>query len=152
MRNSWCVKQFLHAFLLLLSIKCVQSTQQVLPVRTAEGLRALQPELDVISTARPRIPSELLKRLTGDPGICGWVDGDGSKFLRSMAMPISAIVGSDAVKIIRSRVTRATAALPLRPTSAAVRQVPPRARTCSQLATILWARSAMLLAVRIQEP
>ena len=50
------------------------------PTPTFSGLRdSNQVEFDISPTAKPWSPSELLKRLSGKPAICGWVDGDGSE-------------------------------------------------------------------------
>ena len=51
------------------------------PTPTFSGLRdSNQVEFDILPTANPWSPSELLKQLSGNPAICGWVDGDGSEF------------------------------------------------------------------------
>lgn len=48
---------------------------------TFSGLRdSNQAEIEILPTASLWSPSEHLKRLSGDPAICGWVDGDGSEF------------------------------------------------------------------------
>lgn len=49
--------------------------QRLLPMPTFEGLRAAQVESELRPTPNPWSPSEILKRLSGDPGICGWVEG-----------------------------------------------------------------------------
>ena len=48
---------------------------------TFSGLRdSNQVEFELLPTANPGSSSELLKRLSGDPAVCGWEDGDGSEF------------------------------------------------------------------------
>ena len=51
-----------------------------IPSPTFPGLRAAQFELEIRPTPNPFGPSEIVKRLSGDPAICGWVEGDGSEF------------------------------------------------------------------------
>lgn len=51
------------------------------PTPTFSGLRdSNQVKFEILPTANPWSQSELLKRLSGDPAMCGWVDGDGSEF------------------------------------------------------------------------
>lgn len=51
------------------------------PTATFSGLRdSNQAKVKILPTANPWSASELLKRLSGDPGVCGWVDGDASEF------------------------------------------------------------------------
>ncbi|KAL9608373.1 MAG: hypothetical protein Q9167_006787 [Letrouitia subvulpina] len=47
-----------------------------LPTPTLAGLKAAQVEFEVRPTYNPWSPSEIFKRFAGDPGICGWVEGD----------------------------------------------------------------------------
>jgi len=36
-------------------------------------------EIEILPTSNPWSPSELFKRLNGNPAICGWVEGDPSE-------------------------------------------------------------------------
>ncbi|KAL8714394.1 MAG: hypothetical protein Q9220_001727 [cf. Caloplaca sp. 1 TL-2023] len=47
----------------------------LLPTATFAGLRAAQVDLDVAPTPAPRMGFDILKRLNGDPAVCGWVEG-----------------------------------------------------------------------------
>ena len=53
-----------------------------LPMSTFAGLRAAQIGFEVLPTTTPWSPSEILRRLSEDPGICGWVEGNSGKFLQ----------------------------------------------------------------------
>ena len=66
----------------LLSIPA-NSYQPVLPTPTFAGLRAAQVELEAFPTPNPWNPSEILRRLSGDSGICGWVEGNSSRSLHT---------------------------------------------------------------------
>ena len=57
----------------------VRSYRPALPTPTFAGLRAAQLDLEIKPTPGPVGSSELLKRLSGDPAICGWVEGQASK-------------------------------------------------------------------------
>lgn len=51
------------------------------PTPTFSGLRdSNQAKFEILPTANPWSESDLLKRLSGDPAVCGWVDGDASEF------------------------------------------------------------------------
>ena len=54
--------------------------QSLLPTPTFAGLQVAQVESELRPTPNPWSPSEILKRLSGDPGICGWVEGSSSNF------------------------------------------------------------------------
>lgn len=56
--------------------------RHILPTSTFAGLRAVQIEIEVQPTKTPWSPSEILKRLNEDPGICGWVEGNSGTFLQ----------------------------------------------------------------------
>ena len=62
-----------------LPIAPVNGLHDAFPTPTFAGMRAAQVGLDLQPTANPGSPSELLRRLNGDPAICGWVDGNGSE-------------------------------------------------------------------------
>ncbi|KAL8673189.1 MAG: hypothetical protein Q9168_002381 [Polycauliona sp. 1 TL-2023] len=49
--------------------------RNLLPTPTFAGLQAAQADLGIEPTSAP-LQHELLKRLSGDPAICGWVEGD----------------------------------------------------------------------------
>lgn len=65
--------------LCFLSISPGDAVQPLLPTATFAGLRAAQADLGMKPTSPPKHPSELMKRLSGDPAICGWVEGSESK-------------------------------------------------------------------------
>ncbi|KAI4272183.1 MAG: hypothetical protein LQ337_005466 [Flavoplaca oasis] len=53
--------------------------QDMFPTPTFAGLRAAQVDLGIEPTSAPP-QHEILKRLSGDPAICGWVEGNSSMF------------------------------------------------------------------------
>ncbi|KAL8778173.1 MAG: hypothetical protein Q9213_007534 [Squamulea squamosa] len=55
-----------------------KAMQAILPTPTFAGLRAAQADVGIQPTSAPW-RSEILKRLIGDPAICGWVEGKSSK-------------------------------------------------------------------------
>ena len=57
----------------------VNSLRYAVPTPTFAGLRAAQVGVEILPTANPWSPSELWRRLNGDPAICGWVNGNGSE-------------------------------------------------------------------------
>jgi len=44
----------------------------------AASNKAYLSEIEVVPTSNPSDPLELFKRLSADPAICGWVEGDAS--------------------------------------------------------------------------
>lgn len=47
-----------------------------LPTPTAAGLNLNYGEIEILPTSYSGSPSQLFKRLNGDPAICGWVEGN----------------------------------------------------------------------------
>lgn len=61
---------------------CLAEAMRALPpAPTFAGLRAAQVDLGIKPTSAPR-QHEILKRFSGDPAICGWVEGNDSMFRR----------------------------------------------------------------------
>ncbi|KAL8836094.1 MAG: hypothetical protein Q9170_003042 [Blastenia crenularia] len=61
--------------------------QHMLPTPTFAGLRAAQADLGLKPTPPPDYSSELLKRLNGDPAVCGWVEGSEIVMVESLIAP-----------------------------------------------------------------
>ncbi|KAI9819493.1 MAG: hypothetical protein M1827_006941 [Pycnora praestabilis] len=59
-------------------ISGTRASPNIFPTPTLAGLRYAQVEFEVLPTSNPWTPSEIFKRLSGDPAICGWVDGNGN--------------------------------------------------------------------------
>ena len=57
----------------------------LLPTPTAAGLNVNYGEIELLPTSYPGSPSELFRRLNGDPAICGWVEGNAGELLYSLA-------------------------------------------------------------------
>ena len=60
----------------------VNGYRHLVPTPVVAGLRAAQIDIEIRPTASLWSPSEIVRRLSGDAGICGWVEGDSSKSLR----------------------------------------------------------------------
>ena len=56
--------------------------RHLFPTSTFAGLRAAQIGIEIHPTTIPWSPSDILKRLSEDPGICGWVEGNSGMFLQ----------------------------------------------------------------------
>ena len=56
--------------------------RHLFPTPTFAGLKAAQIGIGVHPTTIPWSPSEILRRLSEDPGICGWVEGNSGTFLQ----------------------------------------------------------------------
>ena len=130
--------------------KFTYGSQYIFPSPTVAGLRAAELGLDVLPTADPWKPSEILRRLSGNPAICGWVDGNESTSLH--ARMINAEISADVMQITPSPAIRASVVQQHPRTLAAAPQVLPPARHFSRLAMMCLASHAMRLAVRIMEP
>lgn len=60
------------------SLGTVGASPGKVPTLTVVGWNQGDASLDMLPTSRPWSPAELIKRLNGDPAICGYVDGDPS--------------------------------------------------------------------------
>lgn len=65
------------------------SHRYLLPTPTLGDSRAAHAQVDfeIRPTPNPWSSSELLKRLSGDPGICGWIEGNSSEFADTICRP-----------------------------------------------------------------
>lgn len=66
----------------------------LLPTPTAAGLNVNYGEIEILPTSYPGSPSELFKRLNGDPAICGWVEGNGGELLLQLSKSAGAVTDS----------------------------------------------------------
>lgn len=80
------------ALSLLLSLAAFASGYRLgVPTPVPAGLRAAQIDIEIRPTATPWSPSEILRRLSGDAGICGWVEGNSSRSLTLRADWLQAV-------------------------------------------------------------
>lgn len=119
-----------------------EAMQGLLPTPIFAGLRAAQVDLGIKPTSAPR-QHEIWKRLSGDPAICGWIEGDSGMFREKMER---CCLRQDTYpeQKIRFHAIRDTPARPLRRISDVARQVLPVAKTYTQHVTTDWDRLATL--------
>lgn len=128
---------------------CVLCIKNI-PNADAKGLEGCSRDLEILPTISPWTPSEFLKCLSGDPDICGWVDGDGSQYPRRGIK--SERVISEIVQTKLSLATRAIVAQLHRLILAAVRLTLLDANPFSRLVTTCSARRLALHVVPTAEP
>lgn len=64
-----------------LSVRLGNTSRHFFPTSTFAGLRPADLQFNIRPTPKPRTPSNISKRFADDPAICGWVEGNDSKFL-----------------------------------------------------------------------
>lgn len=110
------------------------ATRPLLPTSTFAGLRAAQADLEMQPTPTPWSQAEVWKRLvrlSGDPDICGWVEGNQGELGETESQRVQVV---DSKQTIPYLATLDILALQPRPTSAVAPRVPLVARRCSQCA------------------
>lgn len=58
----------------------VRASPGFLPTPTSKGLNGNYGEIEILPTSYPGSPSQLFKRLNGDPAICGWIEGNAGEY------------------------------------------------------------------------
>ncbi len=88
-----------------------EAMRDILPTPTFAGLRAAQVDLGIEPTSAPH-RHEIMKRLNGDPAICGWVEGNSSMYQRKTCPVIQSGDQTNLKQTIPSPVTLDTLVRP----------------------------------------
>lgn len=57
-------------------IRLGNASRYIFPTPTFAGLRAADNQFEILPTPNPETLSDISKRFSNDPAICGWVEGD----------------------------------------------------------------------------
>lgn len=106
------------------------ASRPVFPTPTFAGLRAAQADLGIKPTPDPLTSPHIVRRLSGDPAICGWVEGHQSKSSIEESVHPNQNQTLRREQTTPSPATLATPVLPLRLLLAVARLVLLAARCC----------------------